>query len=272
MPAVRDDRNSFARYLRVLEVPARPPSFAALCELTSAHLTRIPFENVSKLFYRHDGPKGIPSLETFLDGIERYRFGGTCYTNNFHLHGLLVHLGYDAWLCGADMATPNVHLVNVVTLGGRRHLVDVGYAAPFLAPLPLDLAEDHEIAWGTGRYVLRPVDEEGRSRLEAYRDGAPVHGYVVNPKPRRIEEFAGVVADSFSDRAVFMHALLVARFFPHRSVTLRNLTLVAAAPSAVPRVRTLGREELPAVIESEFGIPRDVGRRALEGLDLTRDP
>jgi N-hydroxyarylamine O-acetyltransferase len=270
MEGTHDSRDSIERYLQVLGVPRRPPSPAALCELTAAHLTRIPFENVSKLYYRHVASAGIPGLEAFLDGIERHHFGGTCYSNNYHLHQLLRHLGYDAALCGADMTSANVHVVNVVTVARRRYLVDVGYAAPFLSPLPLDLAEDHEIAWGGGRYVLKPAIEDGRARLERYRDGVPVHGYVVNPAPRRIEDFAGVVAESLSDRAVFMHALLIARFFPQRSVTLRNLSLIEAGPTTAPRVRTLTRAELPEAIEREFGIPGDVSVRALDGVEFTR--
>jgi arylamine N-acetyltransferase len=270
MHGTPETRAAYARYLHVLGVPARPPGFGALCELTAAHLTRIPFENVSKLYYRHAASQGIPNLETFLDGIERYHFGGTCYTNNFHLHRLLAHLGYEVRLCGADMAAPNVHIVNVVFMSGRRYLVDVGYAAPLFAPLPLDLTERHEIVWGGGRYVLNPADQDGRSRLDTYRDGALVHGYVVNPAARRIEEFAPVVAESFTDRAVFMHALLVARFFPTRSVTLRNLNLIEAGPASAPCARMLDREELPDAIDREFGIPRNVARRALEGVEFTR--
>lgn len=270
MPGSRESHTAYARYLHVLGVPSRPPGFDALCELTAAHLTRIPFENVSKLYYRRAAAQGIPDLESFLDGIERYHFGGTCYTNNYHLHRLLAHLGYEARLCGADMAAPNVHIVNVVTISGCQYLVDVGYAAPFLAPLPLDLAEDHETVWGGSRYVVKPADDDGRSRLDTYRDGALVHGYVVNPAPRRIEDFALGVAESFTDRAVFMHALLVARFFPTRSVTLRNLNLIEAGPASPPRTRMLDREELPDTLDREFGIPRDISRRALEGIDFTR--
>jgi hypothetical protein len=68
--------------------------------------------------------------------------------------------------------------------------VDVGYAAPFLVPLPLDLAHDQDIVWGRERYVLKPRDAAGRPRLELHRDGGLRHGYLVNPAPRRIEEFA----------------------------------------------------------------------------------
>jgi arylamine N-acetyltransferase len=77
------------------------------------------------------------------------------------------------------MSAPDVHMVNIVTLDGRPYLADVGYAAPFLAPLPLDLAQDQEIAWGRERYVLKPRDAAGRSLL------ADAFGDPSKPDPHR---------------------------------------------------------------------------------------
>jgi arylamine N-acetyltransferase len=75
----------------------------------SRHLTRVPFENISKLYkQQHHGLTGLPSIELYLDGIERYHFGGTCYSNNFHFYSLLAALGYDVKLCAADTKTPDV--------------------------------------------------------------------------------------------------------------------------------------------------------------------
>lgn len=261
--------DEFARYLRLLGVAPGGPSLDAFGRLTAAHLTRIPFENLSKLHRRREAPpRRPPELARFLDGVEQHHFGGTCYANAFNFHLLLVHLGYDVALCGADMSAPDVHMVNIVRLDGRPWLVDVGYAAPFLAPLPLDAAEDQEIRWGRERYVLRPRDAAGRSRLEVHRDGEMRHGYVVNPRPRRVEEFAQVIADSFADGATFMHALLVARFWPTRSVTLRNLTLIEAEGARYRLQDVPRREGLPEVIEEHFRIPRDIARQALHGVDL----
>jgi len=261
----------FARYLGLLGVPRRAPGLAALTELTSAHLTRVPFENLSKLSrVRRQAPlRQPPGLARYLDGIERHHLGGTCYANAFNFHRLLAHLGYDVSLCGADMSAPDVHLVNVVTIDGRPYLVDVGYAAPFFETFPLDLARDQEVAWGRERYVLKSRDAAGRSRLELHRDGELRHGYAVNPAPRRIEEFARVIASSFSDGATFMHALLIARFWPNRSMTLRNMTLIEAEPSGYRLRQISGRAELPAVIEEHFGIPGEVAREALDGVELT---
>jgi N-hydroxyarylamine O-acetyltransferase len=267
----READDVFARYLGLLGVPRRAPELAALTELTSAHLTRVPFENLSKLSRarRPAPPRQPPGLARYLDGIERLRLGGTCYANAFNFHLLLAHLGYDVSLCGADMSAPDVHLVNVVAIDGRPYLVDVGYAAPLFEPFPLDLARDQEITWGRERYVLRPRDAAGRSRLELHRDGELRHGYTVNPAPRRIEEFEQVILDSFSDGATFMHALLIARFWPKRSMTLRNMTLIEAAPSGYGLRQVPRRDELPAVIEEHFGIAGEVTREALDGVELT---
>jgi N-hydroxyarylamine O-acetyltransferase len=269
MPARPPDL--FDRYLRLLGTTPRRPSLEALRELTRAHLTRVPFESVSKLWLRKQPEqRGLPSLESFLDGIERHRLGGTCYANNYHLNQLLTHLGYRVSLCGADMSAPDVHVVNLVSLDASQYLVDGGYAAPFLEPMCLDLTLDHVVPWGRDRYVLKPRDSDGRPRLEHHRDGRLRHSYRVNPAPRQIEEFAGVIADSFRADATFMNALLVVRFSEARSLTLRNLTLTEA-DAASWRSREVGRHELPLVIEREFGIPRAIASEALDGVELTQN-
>jgi arylamine N-acetyltransferase len=84
-------------YLRVLGVARAAPSRGTLNELVRAQATRVPFENISKLYrFKHQGLAGIPSIEVYLEGIERFHFGGTCYPNNFHFCRLLRTLGYDA--------------------------------------------------------------------------------------------------------------------------------------------------------------------------------
>ena len=130
-----------ARYLRVLGVEPARPSLDALGRLVRAQPCRVPFENVSKLYYRRQrGRRELPGLDLFLDGVERHRFGGTCYANNFHFYRLLRALGYGVTLCGADMRSgPDVHAAIRARMEGRELLVDVGYAAPFYDPIPLDL-------------------------------------------------------------------------------------------------------------------------------------
>lgn len=261
------------RYLGVLGVRRRTPSHDALVELTGAHLTRVPFENVSKLYHnRRTGLRGIPDLTTYLDGIERCHLGGTCYANNFHLHRLLLALGYEATLCGADMHEPDVHLVNIVRLEGREWLVDAGYGAPFLEPLPRDLEREYEISLGTERYLLKPQDARGRSRLELYRNGRLTHGYVAKPLPRRIEEFARVIEDSFAPSATFMNAVTIIRFSRGRSLVLHNLTLIECEGISSRVQEIPSPAQLPETIELLFSIPREITREALAGRSLSQNP
>ena len=260
------------RYLNLLGVRRRKPSIDALRELVQAHLSRIPFENISKIYYKkHRGLRGLPSLELFLDGIERFHFGGTCYTNNYYLYQLLANLGYQTKLCGADMLNPDVHLVSMVTVGKREYLVDVGYAAPLLIPLPCDLATDYTIVLGRDRYVLKPRDVRGCSRMELYRDGNLKHGYLAKPMPRQIHEFEHIIIDSYQDDATFMNALLVAHFFPNQSFVIHNLTVIESH-GTVSSIRTLAsHDELAQVIFECFGIPREFTIDAMKELGQLED-
>ncbi|MFN2222893.1 MAG: arylamine N-acetyltransferase [Candidatus Promineifilaceae bacterium] len=260
------------RYLSLLGIPRRAPSMAALHEVVQAHVMRVPFENISKLYYKkHNGLRGLPDLEQFLDGIERFHFGGTCYANNYYLYLLLRDLGYQARLCGADMSNPDVHLVSMVTVENREFLVDAGYAAPFLNPLPRDLATDYTITLGRDRHVLKPQDGLGRSRMELYRDGQLKHGYLAKPEARQIHEFERAIAGSYRDEATFMNALLLARFFPDRSLVIHNLTVIESR-GASSEIFTLDRpEELARVVQDNFAIPGQVVDDALSGLTQLGD-
>lgn len=269
----QENSNPCERLLRVLGVDRQKPSIETLTEVVRAFAMRVPFENVSKLYYKtRYGLRGLPDSEMYIDGIERYNFGGTCYPNNYHLHLLLVHLGYDVMLCGADMANPDVHLVNLVSLDGREYLVDAGYAAPFLAPLPRDLHENYEISLGRERYVLNPRDGDGVSRLDLYRDGELAHGYTVNPIPRRIEHFAEVIKDSFSENATFMKGLLLVRLYPDRSTVIRNLSVIESKGTDYNIRRLSGKDEVPAAVEQHFSIPHEIVSEVIAELAHLGDP
>jgi len=247
----------FQRYLAALGVSVREPGLDGLQELIAAHLTRVPFENVSKLYYqKHNDLHGLPGLELYLDGIESYNFGGTCYANNYYLNLLLEYVGYDVKLCGAGMTNPDVHIVNIVTLDGREYLVDVGYAAPFLKPLPRDLDRIHVVALGRDRFELKPQDEQHRSRIDMYRDNELIHGYTVKPIPRPIQHFEKVIEESFSESATFMNALLLVRFDMDQSVAIHNYNLIESKGTNYRILALESESELARAIVDTFAIPR----------------
>jgi N-hydroxyarylamine O-acetyltransferase len=260
------------RYLDLLGVSRQPPSLAGLNELVAAHLTRIPFENISKLLYKKRiGLTDLPPIQMYLDGVEKYHFGGTCYSNNFHFYCLLASLGYDVKLCAADMATPDVHAVSMVSVDGHEYLIDTGYAAPFLTPLPRDLKADYIVALGRDRYVLKPQDQNGCSRLELYRDGVLKHGYMAKPAPSEIKDFSRVIAGSFRKDATFLNSILLARFYAGRSVVIHNLTLIESSGEFCD-VRSLpSLDAVIGAIHKYFEIPRDVVSEAVTGLKEMQD-
>jgi arylamine N-acetyltransferase len=261
------------RYLGILGVERRPPSLESLTELVSAQLIRAPFENLSKLYlHRVEGATTIPTLEGYLDGIEGWRLGGTCYANNFYFFTLLTSLGYDTRLCGADMSKPDVHLVIMVRVEGREYLVDVGYAAPFYRPLPRDRDADHIIDFGRCRYVLRTQDETGSSRLELMRDGKPIHGYLAKPEPRTVDEFVGVIRGSYRADSTFMNAVVIERFSPSGSTRIHNLKITRTEIGGDSDSTELDDlDELIDVIRERMGVPERVTARALDGIDLEAD-
>ena len=260
------------RYLNLLGIRRQMPSIHALSELIEAHLYMIPFENISKLNYKlRQNDSGIQNLKSFLDGIEHSHFGGTCYSNNFYFSLLLGNLGYQIMLCGADMSNPDVHIVSVVTIDSREYLVDVGYAAPFWMPIPLDLDSDVIIQLGSDRYRLKPKNSAGCSKMELYRNGELKHGYLVKPFPRRIDEFEHVIVNSFREEATFMNALLLAKFSPKHSCVIHNFAAIEYQ-GMEPFVRKLRNEdELIQTIFEWFGVPEVVSRKAINQLGQFQD-
>lgn len=207
MQSLDSDSSLFKEYLRVLNVSIKKPNLAALKELIRSHLQHIPFENISKLYYKKKFKLCyMPGFELYIEGIRKYNFGGTCYSNNFYFNQLLRYLGYNVVLCGADMKAPDVHLASIVTIEGQEFIADVGYAAPFLEPLPRNLSSDYQITFGNDKYILLPKDSNGFSQLKFYRNGALKHSYTVKPSSRLISEFDCVIKASFDETATFMNS------------------------------------------------------------------
>jgi len=267
------DERVIRRYLDVLGVDAGPPTPDLLARLVTAQLIRAPFENISKLYLRRvRGTTTIPDLAGYLDGIERWNLGGTCYANNFHLFTLLDALGFEVDLCGADMNRPDVHLVSMVRLDDHEYLVDVGYGGPFFEPLRRDLDHDLVIDFGRCRYVLHPQDERGRSRLDMLRDGRPTHGYLAKPEPRTIGDFDEVIRRSYRPDASFMNAVVIERFAPGRSMRIHNLKITdteAGGDSVAAELRDV--DDLIDALVRRFGVPEEVARTALDGVQLGAD-
>jgi arylamine N-acetyltransferase len=254
----------YHRYLETLKISKSKPSLAALTKIIKAHLMYVPFENISKIYYiKNFDIKSIPDFELYVDGLTKYNFGGTCYSNNYYLNKLLSYLGYNVRLCGADMSNPDVHIVNIVEINHREYLVDVGYAAPFYNPIPLDLPTNYELIFGSDKYILKPRDKRNYSELQLIRDRKNKHGYIVKPHPRSITEFETVIEDSMRSTSTFLNAVLLVKYGVNSSVVIHNFSLIEIKDSNVNRVLLKDKEELIDQIYLKFGISKEIARESL---------
>lgn len=246
----------FKLYLRLLGIKPLKPGMKALGEIISAQLARVPFENISKLYYfKHEKLRTLPGLERYLYNIEHYNFGGTCYTNNYYLYLLLKYLGYEIRLCGADMSRPDVHIICMVRIENLEYIVDIGYAAPFCEPLPRFLETDHTIINGRDKYVFKPQNKNGQTRLELYRDNSLLHGYVAKPEPRIIEEFSKAIKDSFHREATFRNSFLLTKFTDGQSLVINNLKIIKSRGCEYKARPIQDLKEFVLRVEEYFGIP-----------------
>ena len=262
----------FVRYLKLLEIEKQRPNFEYLKEIVKVHAFKIPFENVSKLYYyKRINLKKLVDFELYLDGIEKYGFGGTCYANNFYLNQLLSWLGYKIKLCGADMNKPDIHIVSIVTIENHEFLIDAGYAAPFSEPLPLDLLNDYSINMGIDRYILKPQNINNRPQIELYRNGELIHGYRLNPRARHIAEFRQVIKDSFNESATFMNSLLLTRFDNNNFVAIHNMTITESYGDVFKKHVLDSIEQLTSIINDRFKIPREIVLESLKGFKMLKN-
>jgi arylamine N-acetyltransferase len=260
----------FDKYLQILKVEKSAPTFELLEKIVRAHLIRVPFENISKLIFKKNGICDIPDISTFLIGIEKYNFGGTCYANNYYLYLLLEHLGFDIILCGADMKERDVHIVSIVSIEEREFIVDVGYAAPFYQPLARDLNYDNIIDQGNEKYILKPINEKDHSKMEHYINGELKHGYTAKPFPREINFFKSVIEDSYADYSTFMNAIRITKFTENGSLSLRNLNLIETI-NQITSITQISFDDIPDTIQEKFGMPIDQTRIALSTIKKLKD-
>ena len=253
------------RYLRLLGIDHLPSGLDGLRLVVRRHLIRVPFENVSKLLLFDREGAGRPiALSEFLDGIEHHDLGGTCYTSSPHLADLLRALGYRVDLLGADMTNPDVHTCLRVHLPTAAYLVDVGFAAPFREPIPLDRLP-YTVIEGTHRYVF---DHHPRGLALTFQaTGDPSLSYVAHDPPRTLESFEPIIRNSFAPTAHFLNNLRIARYFEDYSVELLNRTMSIHRDGATTRTEFASVDELEQAVRTEFALPRCPVREAAAILE-----
>jgi len=242
-------------YLRRIGV-ARPSqtNLAALARLQMGHLLSIPFENL-------DIDRGIPlSLDPgdLFQKVVVHRRGGFCYELNSLFAQLLGALGFRVTLASArvhddrgEPGPPFDHLAILVECGGETLLADVGFGDGFRQPLRL---EAERIQTQAFRDFL--LERDGGEWLLSGRfpDGDWQPMYLLDPTPRRLDEFGGMFRyHQESPDSPFPRKRVCTQATSDGRITLHRDRLVVT--------RAGGKTETPvpearwkAVLEAEFGI------------------
>jgi N-hydroxyarylamine O-acetyltransferase len=167
-------------YLRRIDRPAEPPSSAALRRLTRAHVLAVPFENVDVVRGQHRGlsPEAITAKL-----VHRAR-GGYCYEHGLLFAAIAEQLGYRVTRLSSrtqpHKTGARTHMSLLVHVDATAHLVDVGYGASMIEPMPLhDGVEIDQAGW-----MHRLDEQDGLWTLSKWADGdwAPLHAFTTEPQ------------------------------------------------------------------------------------------
>ncbi|OXS58871.1 hypothetical protein B1A99_12980 [Cohnella sp. CIP 111063] len=261
-------------YLNYIQVPVQEPSYAYLKTICTAHLNRIPFENVSTLmnFEAYHKQKHLQQDEKkFVDQLVRYHMGGTCYVINSSLHELLNRLGFHcryALLGGG-------HVGLLVRLPDEQEevYVDCGNGAPFFDPVRLESDPDQVSRFGGLEIRLLPGDEPGTYTYNREVDGkllTELNWTFDIRKTYRFDDFQQAIANYYKPNSLFTSFLRcqIWQLDRDRSLSLVNNVLsIRNSRGQVEKRILANRNEVRDVIDREFNLPRLPVEKAIDVLE-----
>lgn len=245
------------------------PSLDVLRAVHTRHLLSVPFEDLTI----HSGGRVQLEPPLLFDKIVNQRRGGFCFENNGLFSWLLKNMGFQVTVVSGQVMSKNTgrygppfdHLINMVTLDGRRWLCDVGFgSAGFSAPLSLDTNGPQE----QGHRVYRIREDKGMLFLEWQGeenkgpDGNWAEIYKFTLEPRCLEDFVEMCQyHQSSPYSIFFCKSLCTMLRPGGRLTYigRRLTTTTYPTDGTEgeletTTRELKNEEIPGILAEQFGI------------------
>lgn len=263
-------------YLAYLKVPEKEPTLQYLTELATAHLNRIPFENVSTFlqFQEYHLNNYLPmDTEGFVNRLYEKHTGATCFVLNSSFGELLESLGFSsryAFLGGGHMA-----LLVKVPGSDEEVYIDVGNGSPFFEPVHLETDPDNVSKFGNIEVMLRPEDEEGKYKYYRYANDKPMIWEFDTNIFYEFDDFQPAIKDYFKPNGIFTSSIRVQiwQLAKNRSLSLVNNVLSIQYRHGESEKHILGSvEEIREVIDEEFEMPKLPVEEAIEILqDLDID-
>src|SRR5699024_3602197 len=259
-------------YMAYLGMRVKEPTLASLTELTTAHLNRISFENISTFLQfqeYHQNDYFLQDTERFVDGLYKKNIGGTCYVLNSSFHDLLSTLDFRsryAFLGGGHVA-----LLVKVPGSDEEVYVDVGNGSPFFEPVHLETDPTNVSKFGNIEVMLRADEEEGTYKYYRYANNKPMIWEFDTRIFYEFDDFQPAIKDDFRANNTFTSSLRcqIWQLDKNRSLSLVNNVLNLQYESGEVEKHILGSvEEIREVIDDEFQLPK---LPVEEAIDILRD-
>lgn len=238
------------------------PGAETLRELQVAHLSAVPFENLSI----HAKQPIVLEDDALFTKIVENRRGGFCYEANGLFAALLRALGFDVAMLSAEVANaegefgPNFdHMALMVSPSvslAQRWLVDVGFGDSFREPLLLD--ERGEQVQGSrgyrilsdGTHLVLMRRDDGDEWKAQYRFTLQTYTYADYAEMCRYHQT--------SPQSHFTRSRICSRATEEGRITLSEMRFITTSKSGAGQAcqeRTLtSEEEYAAILREEFGI------------------
>ena len=230
------------------------PTAETLRALQVAHLTAVPFENLSI----HSGePIVLDDAALFAKIVEKRR-GGFCYECNGLFAALLRALGFEVQMLSAEVAnTEGVfgpafdHMTLVVSLE-ERWLADVGFGDSFREPLRLDERGDQ----AEGKLVYRIVADGPVLTLMQRHEGEDwTAQYRFTLEPHEFADYAEMCRyHQTSPESHFTRGRICSLATDDGRITLSDMRLITSKNGAKEERTLANQEEYAAVLREHFGI------------------
>ncbi|MFD5829566.1 arylamine N-acetyltransferase [Lentzea sp. NPDC060358] len=212
---------------------------SSLTELHEKHVRAIPFENIDVMLGR------VPSLELgdIQDKMLRRRRGGYCYEHQLLFTAVLERLGHTvARRMSRVMTGPRTHMMSIVD----DHLVDVGFGAGMLHPMPL--ADGGVVDQAGWPHRLRREGRRWVLEKEVAGEWAPQHAFEPDVEQLPVDYLAANHYVATHERSPFSRQLVVMRLEPGLSRRLVGSRLTVERAGSEPENSQVG--DLGKTLES----------------------
>lgn len=250
----------------------RTPTAGTLRELHARHAAAFAFENLEIIL----GRPVLLDLKSLQEKMVGRRRGGYCYEQNLLYAAALERFGFQVSGLGARIRMgetkirPVTHALLKVRLDGTDWITDVGFGGEALLE-PVPLRDGVEVRQGGWTFGLVREGEDGTWVLRSRHADGWFDLYAFGPEARHPADY-GVFNYYISThpRSPFTGRTVVQQPGPDLRRTLIGTELTLTRPDWSREVRQVPAEELPAVLETDFGLVLD-GRDAADLVALHRE-